>query len=251
MTLLQQAIERLRLRIYPLGRFVHAFAGSLDAPTMVRPAIGFRYANPDFRHFCLLRAARIVSDLNGALELTGAGFPQQVGVLHRTVHEFCTHIELVIAQLERDGSTSGELAEFIADYFEDALRGGLPAKRKILHQKYVNELIGARLDENSGRDRTAADWKSAADMHRHVSFVFSNYVHGRYPETMDLYGGTPGRFHVHGMKGTPKDAENVVMLDALITTASRCFVDLVRGLKLQPLLKPDPMLTEWYQNLGD
>lgn len=68
---------------------------------------------------------------------------------------------------------------------------------------------------------------------------------------MDLYGGRPGRFHVHGMKGTRKDAENVVMLDALITTASRCFVGLVQGLKLQPLLTSDPMLTEWYRNLGD
>jgi hypothetical protein len=76
-------------------------------------------------------------------------------------------------------------------------------------------------------------------------------VHGKYPETMDLYGGAPGRFHLSGMRGTPKDLENLQMLDALVTTASRCFVGLVQDLKLQHLLSHDEMLKEWYRKLGD
>jgi len=192
-----------------------------------------------------------VSDLNAALQLTVSGFPQQVGVLHRTVHEFCNQIEGVIVQMEKDGHISGELAAFIAHYFEDAQRGGRPSKQKPLSQKYLNELIGAPLDEQSRRDRTDdAGRKSAAEMHQNIGFVFSNYVHGRYPETMDLYGGAPGRFHVHGMKGTPKDEENLVLVDSLITTASLCFVRLVQGLNLRHLLAHDPMLTDWLRNFG-
>jgi hypothetical protein len=53
------------------------------------------------------------------------------------------------------------------------------------------------------------------------------------------------------MKGTPKDLENVAMVDALITTASRCFIGLVQGLRLQNLLRDDQMLREWYERLGD
>jgi hypothetical protein len=68
---------------------------------------------------------------------------------------------------------------------------------------------------------------------------------------MDLYGGTPGRFHLFGMEGTPKDIENIQALDAFITTASRCFIGLVQGLQLREVLAKDPMLTEWYRKLGD
>jgi hypothetical protein len=68
---------------------------------------------------------------------------------------------------------------------------------------------------------------------------------------MDLYGGTPGRFHLYGMKGTPKDAENIEALDAFITTASRCLIGLAQGLQLRDVLAQDPVLIEWYRKLGD
>jgi hypothetical protein len=29
---------------------------------------------------------------------------------------------------------------------------------------------------------------------------------------MDLYGGRPGQFHLHGMNGTPKEGENLEIL---------------------------------------
>jgi hypothetical protein len=37
--------------------------------------------------------------------------------------------------------------------------------------------------------------------------AFSGYVHGAYPHIMELYGGLPRRFHLHGMLGTPREAE--------------------------------------------
>jgi hypothetical protein len=120
---LEQTIEGLRARIFPLTRFVHEFARSLDTPVMTSRATGFRYSNPDFRHFCLLRAARIVSALNATLELAIAGFPQEIGILHRTIHEFSSHIDAVMVQVERSGCVSGELQAFIKDFFEDSHRG--------------------------------------------------------------------------------------------------------------------------------
>ena len=151
------------------------------------------------------------------------------------------------------GDVSGKLATFIDAYFKDSrrsesLKPDSPAK---LSQKYVNELIGSQLDKFNPLDPTDPDWKSAAERHWHVDWVSSNYVHGRYPEAMDLYGGTPGRFHLFGMKGTPKDSENIQMLDAFITTASRCFIGLAQGLQLREVLAQDPMLTEWYRRFGD
>jgi hypothetical protein len=54
-----------------------------------------------------------------------------------------------------------------------------------------------------------------------VYLSFSNYVHGKYLEAMDLYGGRPAHFHLRGMGGTPKDAENLATIDSFVDTVSK------------------------------
>jgi hypothetical protein len=250
---LEQTIEHLKSRIHPLARLAHGFAGTLDQPAMKKVDGGYRYENPDHRHFCLLRACRIVSALNAALELTRCGYPQEIGVLLRVIQEATSQIKAVMAQITTNGRVSGDLAAFIDAYFKDSHRSessrpDVPAK---LSQRYVNQLIGSQLDQFNPKDQSDPNRRSAADMHWHVDWVVSNYVHGRYPEAMDLYGGTPGRFHLYSMKGTPKDLENIQLLDTFITMASRCFVGLAQGLQLREVLAQDPMLVEWYRKLGD
>jgi hypothetical protein len=242
-------LERLRERVFPLSRFVHAFAGSLPQPTMQNNEHGYRYEQPDYRHFCLLRAARIVSALNASVELTNVCYPQEIGVLIRIIHEFMRQIEAVVTQIERDGNVSGPLREFIATYFEDGTRSDSPRKRTILSEKYVNELIGESLDEFG--NTTEPTWKPTADRLHHVSSAHANYVHARYPESMDLYGGRPGHFHLSGMRNTPKDGENCAMLDAVITSTSLCFIRLVQGLNLRRLLDQDPALVRWFLSRGE
>jgi hypothetical protein len=74
----------------------------------------------------------------------------------------------------------------------------------------------------------------------------SNYVHAKYPEVMDLYGGRPGRFHLRGMGGTPKDSENLEIIQTFITTASNAFVIMIQSLKLHAIVEADPVLAKWY-----
>ncbi len=241
-------LERLSKRVSPLAHIVHAFAGSLVPPIRDQNQMGFRYVSPDHRHFCLMRAARIVSALNALIVLARVSFPQEIGVLSRTVNEFMRQMEAVSTQIQKDGHVSGELKDFIAAYFADDKRGLGPQKRALLSEKYLNELLGSALDEFS--DTSTPDWTSAASKLHNISYVHANYVHGRYPETMDLYGGRPGHFHLNGMRNTPKDLENLQMIDALITSASLCFVHLVQGLDLRPLLSGDPVLVDWYRSRG-
>jgi hypothetical protein len=64
---------------------------------------------------------------------------------------------------------------------------------------------------------------------------------------MDLYGGTPGRFHMRGMRGTPKDRENLETLDTFITTASTTFVIMVQSIpELRTAAFSDRTLNQWY-----
>jgi hypothetical protein len=86
----------------------------------------------------------------------------------------------------------------------------------------------------------------AAVRYSNVYLEFSNYVHAKYPEVMDLYGGKPGHFHVRGMRGTPKDAENLQTLDTFIDTASTTLRLVVNYLKLHELVRLDAKLAAWW-----
>jgi hypothetical protein len=240
-------LETLRTRIFPLTRFLHALALTLDRPTMVWEDHVFRYKEPHLVHFCLLRGVRIVSALNASIHLARCGFPQEIVVLLRTVAEFVSQIDFVLASRDNEGNLSVEASTFISAFFEDSRRPSAPeGKRVKLAQKRVHTIIGEHLDKAVGFEPGSRPRKPASQLKSNVYLNFSNYVHGRYPESMDLYGGTPGRFHLTGMRGTPKDRENIEMLDSLITSASHCFYGLVQGLSLHSLLNGDSLLLDWY-----
>jgi hypothetical protein len=242
-------IERLRNRVEPLERFVHLFSAQFGLPHLFASVDerGFRFRNPDYRHFCLLRACRIVSALNASIELARSGHVQEIGVILRTVIEYSSQVEYVLINRNEQGEVTGKAAAFVASFFDDNRRTGqhVDRKRFKLNQKDVHDAIGANLDEfnSTARARTTSDLMS------HMYIVFSNYVHGRYPETMDLYGGMPGRFHLNGMKNTPKDNENIEIIDTLITTASNCLIQIAQNLRLRSLLASDPLISTWYRDV--
>ena len=78
--------------------------------------------------------------------------------------------------------------------------------------------------------------------------TFSNYVHGKYPETMDLFGGTPRHFHLRGMGGTPKDAENLAIIDSFVDTVSITFAQMVSNFRLHDLVEGDPVMADWFRS---
>jgi hypothetical protein len=88
----EELVKLLRPRVEPLERFVDAFATSLGQPLYLqrREEIVFRYAGGDVRHFCLLKAVRVVSALNASFVLARTGYSQEICTLMRTVAEFTT-----------------------------------------------------------------------------------------------------------------------------------------------------------------
>jgi hypothetical protein len=243
-------IERLRKRIAPLATFLHAIDRTLDKPTLSGSPehLGFRYKNPQLIHFCLLRGARIVSALNASIELARCGYSQEIGVILRTMIEYASQIDFLLASLDKEGKHSGKAARFLEDFFADHRRPAAGKRFKLI-QKDVHDIVGTRLDEAAvaaGEDLKQR--RTATELLSSIYLVFSNYVHGRYPESMDLYGGRPGSFHVHGMSRTPKDTENLEILDTLITTASNSLKGIAIDLELTEIIKSDPILSAWISN---
>jgi hypothetical protein len=243
-------LQALISRLDPLERLVHAWAGRLPAPLRYHSGKqhhGFRYGKPHIEHFCLLKAVRAVSAMNAAIELARAGYTQEIVVLLRTQVECTTHMELVVAGHDEAGGFQPAAEKYVQDYFADYARNdSTDFKRAQVRQNTVHQVLGAELDsraQGSGRDPEKV---KAEHLYSNVYRNFSNYVHAKYPETMDLYGGVPGHFHLRGMRGTPKDAENLAMIEASIETVSVTLMQMVTTFKLHDLVARDKAVADWF-----
>jgi hypothetical protein len=245
-------LERLRSRVEPLEKLLHALAEKLPQPLWYHSGkqhFGFRYGKPDERHFCLLKAVRAVSALNAAIELADRGYAQEIFVLMRTIFEYTSHIEFVLSTPVGTGELTPAAAKYVQEFFEDYARNDVKDfKRAGVRQGTVHKQLGAELDQlahESGRDPTE---KTAEQMYSDVYLTCCNYVHGKYPEIMDLYGGKPGHFHLRGMSGTPKDVENLEFIEAAVGTVANTLVQMVSRLRLHGLVDSDPLLSTWFRS---
>ncbi|MGD0763560.1 MAG: hypothetical protein ABR929_10320 [Roseiarcus sp.] len=243
----QQRLRALQARMVPLERLLDAFTADLGPPLAYHSGqvhFGFRYAKPDERHFCLLKCARAVSALNGALVLAEQGYCQEIAVLIRTSIECTTHVKYVLDGSEKDGRLKDDVKKYLEEYFADFARNS-PSdfKRTRIRQGEVHDVVGDDLKS------FAPYGQDPSRLMSNVYLTFSNYVHARYPEVMDMYGGIPGHFHFRGMAGTPKDFENLAIIDEFITDVSNTMKLLVLQLKMKKLLGHDKILGKWFDEL--
>jgi hypothetical protein len=245
----EAALGGLQARVAVLESVVELFSDLLPAPKLFvsETVSGFRYENPDVRHFCLLKAVRTVSALNASLELAQKGYTQEIAALMRIVTECTRHIEYAL-DVDDSAEHRSNVEKYLRDFFDDVQREPEAAiKGVLIREKQINEQLGKTLDRIAIEYGDSVERVPAAQLFHRSSRSFSFYLHARYPETMDLYGGLPGRWHLRGMGKTPKDRENLEVLDTFITTASMTFVIMVQGItQLQQLVLRHPKLRQWY-----
>lgn len=246
----EDALSGLASELAPLERLLGLFSASLDQPKLadVEGGRAYRYETPDVRYFCLLKGVLAINTLYAVLELARGGYIFQVNALLRLVYECTTHIEFVLDP-SQDAKHKEKVAEYIASYFADFDRDpSTPFEKAPIKQGQVNATIGKTLDDIAAQYESEEGRKPAAQAYFSVFRALSNFIHGRYPETVDLYGGRPGRFHLHGMSGTRKDMEMVVTLEPIIGTVSNVFAHMVQALELRKLVEGDPVIAAWYKS---
>ncbi|MGA8494392.1 MAG: hypothetical protein WB764_02845, partial [Xanthobacteraceae bacterium] len=147
------------------------------------------------------------------------------------------------------GNLEPAAEKYVQDYFADFARNeSADFKRAQVNQNTVNKRLGAALD-SLAQPSVDPDNVKREQLYSDICRTFSNYVHAKYPEVMDMYGGRPAHFHLRGMKGTPKDAENLETIDTFVTTASIALGLIVTTLRLHHLLEGDEVLADWFQAL--
>ena len=244
------ALQSLQEELEPLERLLQLFSASLDQPKLVATGDGrsYRYEHPNIRHFCLLKAAVALTTLNAAIELARLGYIFQVNALIRVVVECTTHLEFVV-DLSRDAEHVERVEKYIKAYFADYDRDpSVPFQKPPIKQGTVNATIGKTLDEIAAQFEEPEGRKPAAGAYFSVYRAFSNFIHARYPESIDLYGNRPGYFHTHGMSGTRKDEEMIATLEPIIGTTSNVFAHMVSALKQRGLISGDPVVAAWHRD---
>lgn len=251
-TSFDEQLTAFKARIVPMERLVAAIAGSVSKPLFYdsgQEHFGFRYAKPSTLHFCLLKAVRTVSALNAMVALARGGYAQEIAVIVRTLVECTTHIEFILNALDEKGALRPDVDKYVRDYFADYARNSsTDFKRAQVRQGDVHKQLGKTLDFVAEQHGIIENRKPAEAAYSNVYLTFSNYVHSKYPEIMDLYGGDPGKFHLAGMRGTPKDDENLATIDAFIDTAEIVLKLMVSKLRLHQLLEADVSLRIWFRS---
>ena len=169
---------------------------------------GFRFLNPTAKHFCILKAVRAVSGLNAGLVLSKYGYNQELCVIIRTIIECNTQIAFVLTGLNEQNELRPDPKKLVEKFFNDFRRNEVSDfKGPHFNQKKLHETIGKAIDEEIRALEGGEKFSEIVTetLLSNTYLTFSNYVHSRYPEIMDLYGGNPEHFHLNGMQGTPKD----------------------------------------------
>jgi hypothetical protein len=95
--------------------------------------------------------------------------------------------------------------------------GVIKNEQTALHREYLeefykeenNRMPREKIREYVARIDQAGDPTSASTRYRKIHGEYSGYVHGASRHIMDLFQGSPPRFQIHGVSGTPlhKDHE--------------------------------------------
>lgn len=177
-------------------------AGRVQAPREVRlgkDGSVLRYARKGIHEALIQKLARVVSGLHAARLLTKHGFFQEQAALQRMIDELNEDILFLAHGVIFDKPTDLH-REYLAAFYKEEFDNPDSAmestqKRPMVPRKkiraYISRVAGPPLDVSS-----------TVEALRTVQKAYSGYVHGASPHIMELYFGSPPRWHLRGMLRT-------------------------------------------------
>lgn len=171
-----------------------------------RGSLVLRFTEKSIHQAVVLKLARVVSGLHAARLLMTQGFVQEQALLHRTIDELGEDV-IFLASAIANGPPTALHEQYLEAFWAEPIpaegeivgnvsKPNVPPRRKI-HAEIQRALGGA-----------AEPTRAVATM-KALHTTYSGYVHGAAANIMDLCGGSPPRFHVRGMTGTPREAEHL------------------------------------------
>lgn len=160
----------------------------------------YRYNEKSIYQAIIQKLARVVTGLQAISLLNRVGLLQEQAALQRTLDEFEEDIVFLCF-----GIIFGEITdlhqEYLAAFYEEEFDDpesaiGSTQKRPMIPRKKIRAF-------NSKDRRTGYDQSSTVEVVRTISKIDSGYVHGASPQLMELYFGSPPRFHLSDGTDSP------------------------------------------------
>ena len=160
-----------------------------------------RYSENTVYHVAFLKTVRMVSGLNASLALLTGGYYQEIMVVLRTVDDFFSDILFILENAEQ--KTLGDAQnKFMEDFFkEEFVNPNNPLENTKRRSTVPKRKIWASVARQIGQYANPSDAQKILQV---TNDVFSGYVHGAYPQIMELCGGKPPRFHMNGVLMSPR-----------------------------------------------
>lgn len=210
---LASILERLEMHY-------HEMSGAIPPPIRVKIGSGVfsRHPQQSDSLLCYLKGVKLISTLNAALVLFRHGYAQEIGALCRMADDFCYEIMFFVKPLG-EGGPSKDQQRMFDDFFREEFENpddplGSSQERDNVPRRKINAAFG----------QIAKDELNPHDAQNTLSTIhkaFSGFVHGAYPQIMEMYGGNPPHFHMKGMLGTPRIVE---WEDQLVTYVYRAIM---------------------------
>ena len=182
-----------------------SFEKRIAAPQRVpyKDSFRFRYAERTVQQALVQKLARLLSGLHAARVLLEHGFFQEQAALHRMLDEFREDIMFLSLGVVRQEMTELH-RQYLDAFYEEELDDEDPLKATQRRPMVSRKRIRAYLSRIEGPE---LDPSRRIEVSRTLSKAYSGFVHGASPQIMEMYGGSPARFHVTGMLGTPREDE--------------------------------------------
>ncbi len=185
---------------------VHLLAKRVPAPVRMpyKDSFVFRHLEKTIYQALVQKLARKVSTLHAAKLLMEHGFVQEQAALQRMLDEMqedITFLAFGIIYNNKIPLHQEYLNAFFEEEFDAETALASTQKRPMIRREKIRAYIART--EGSGLDPS-----TGAEVSRTISKTYSGYVHAASPQIMDLYGGYPAKFHMHGMLNTQRHEEH-------------------------------------------
>ena len=159
----------------------------------------FRYKEKTIHQAIIQKLARVVSGLHAARLLCNNGLLQEQGAIQRMLDEFHEDIWFLSFALINNELLSLHQEYLDAFYKEefDPTTGEPFLDRPMSRRQKIRAHL-SRIEQQP------KDPSSAVTLYHTIHSGYSGFVHGASPHIMDMFGGNPPRFQIHGMAGTPR-----------------------------------------------
>lgn len=184
---------------------LHQLANRVPHPQHVpyKDSFVFRYIEKSVHQAIVQKLARLVSGLHATRLLMEAGFVQEQAALQRILDEITEDISFLSFSVVYGDST--QLKVYLDNFFQEEFDQNDTVASSSERASVPRRKIRAYIDRITSGPKGSSKHLDAS---RTVSKAYSGFVHAASPQIMDMYGGSPPRFHVRGMRGTERHLEH-------------------------------------------